>query len=238
MSGHLRRRTSFRELEPEDGPFASFTDLLIGIIFLFLILVAALMLMHQDTVQKANFDADAVNAEAEKLSEQTQMMSEQVQLTSDQVRQMQTKVKAAAKLDAEHPAFRLAIVYNSYQRPFRGAGGDWTYSRTVQVFRAPNGLCLNNVIMRNSNLSLAWKPPTKVEDIPTPDNQTFVRMGTPCTLSAEGDEWNSDSETGHVSRVSQNIYIGNSVLHKKDGDEILDVQYRVLGIYDDHFRWG
>lgn len=215
MAGRLRRRARASESGSDDGPFVSFTDLTIGILFLFLILVAALMLMHQAFVQKAAAEALAYNRK---------------------IQALQAQLDAIAALDAEHPPFRLAIVYNSFQRVGTGKE-DWTYSRTVQVFRAPNGLCLDNIILRN-NLSTAWKPPVSVESIPTPANQDYVRLATPCTLTAAGQQWNSDSETGGVRRVGPNLYSGSTVLHKKDGDVTVEMQYRVLGVYDDYFRQG
>ena len=212
MPGRSRRRAGATHLETDEGPFVSFTDLFIGILFLFLILVAALMLMHQEAIQEAE-------AEARRMAEQ--------------IRLIQAKLDATAKLDASHAPYRLAIVYNSYQRP--PGATDWTFSRTVQVFRAPNGLCLENVILR-SNLSIAWKPSVKAANIPTAAKQDVVQMGTPCTLSGAGQRWNSDSETGSLRRVSPSLYSGVSILHKKDGDEPIDLQYRVLGIYDDYYR--
>jgi hypothetical protein len=220
MAGRLRRRLGFTHPAADEGPFVSFTDLFIGILFLFLILVAALLLMHQEAVQSAK-------SETQSYDEQMRQMAKQIQL-------MQAKLDATAKLDAEHPPFRLAMVYNVYQKE-AGARTDWTYSRSVQVFVAPPGLCLNNVILRN-NLSLAWKPPVKAEVIPTANSQDTVRMGTPCRLSASGDHWNLDSETGSVERVSANLYSGSTLLHKKDGDEPLELQYRILGVYDDYYR--
>jgi hypothetical protein len=203
MPGRLRRRLGFTKLEADEGPFVSFTDLFIGILFLFLILVAALMLMHQEAIREAE-------AEAQRLSEQ--------------IRLLQAKLDAITKLDADHTPFRLAIVYNSYQRAPDGKT-DWTYSRTVQIFRSPDGRCLNNIILR-SNLSLAWKASVKAENIPTAHDQTIVQMGTPCTLSASGEHWNSDSETGSLKRTSANLYSGTTVLHKKDGNEPLELQLR------------
>ena len=52
MAGRLRRRPGAPERTDDEGPFVSFTDLFIGILFLFLILVAALMLMHQEAVAR------------------------------------------------------------------------------------------------------------------------------------------------------------------------------------------
>lgn len=189
----------------------SFTDLFIGILFLFLILVAALMLMHQEAVQKALADALAYQA---------------------QIRALQAKIDAAAKLDAEHPPYRLAIVYNSYQKP--SSETDWTFSRTVQVYRAPNDLCLENVLLRN-NLNVAWKPLVKAESIPTAAKQDFVRGAIPCTLNASGEHWNSEAETGGVKRVSTNLYSGSTVLHKKEGPVTIDIQYKILGIFDEYY---
>jgi hypothetical protein len=218
--GRLRRRLGFSDPEADEGPFVSFTDLFIGILFLFLILVAALMLMHQEAIRSAKAE--------------TQTYNERVKEMSRQILEMQAKLDATAKLDAEHPPFRLAMVYNVYQKE-AGPRMDWTYSRTVQVFVAPPGLCLNNIILRN-NLSLAWKPAVKAEVIPTAKSQDTVRMGTPCRLSASGDHWNSDSETGSVQRTAANLYSGSTSLHKKDGEEKLDLEYRILGLYDDYYR--
>jgi hypothetical protein len=220
MSGRLRRGLGSTEREADEGPFVSFTDLFIGILFLFLILVAALMLMHQEAVQKDKVDAHAY--------------TQQVQQMSEQIQQMQAKLKATAKLDADQPPFRLAMVYNVYQKE-AGLRTEWTYSRSVQVFVAPKGLCLNNVILRN-NLNFAWKPPVKPEAVPTANSQDTIQMGTPCRLSASGDHWNSASETGGVERTAANLYSGTTALHKKDGDEKLDLQYRILGVYDDYYR--
>jgi hypothetical protein len=148
---------------------------------------------------------------------------------------MQAKLDQRSRLDADHPPFRLAMVYNVYQAP-AGARADWTFSRTVQLFRAANGLCLENVILRN-NLSFAWKPLVRAEVIPAANNQGFVRMGTPCTLSASGEQWNSGAETGGVTRTAADLYSGSTVLHKENGAESLQIQYRVLSIDDDVFRW-
>jgi hypothetical protein len=222
MPARSRGRLGFTGLEADEGPFVSFTDLFIGILFLFLILVAALMLMHQEAIQR-----DRVETQAETL---------RLEQLAQRIQQLKAKLDARAKLDADHPPFRLAIVYNVYQAPAR-APTAWTFSRTVQLYRASNGLCLENVILRG-NLSLAWKPPVEAANIPTADNQNYVRMGTPCTLSASGEDWNTDSETGGVKRTSGDLYSGATVLHKKSGNEPLEIQYRVLRIDDNYFRWG
>ena len=58
----LRRGSGAPEHASEEGPFVSFTDLFIGILFLFLILVAALMLMHQAAVKRAEEEARRLQA--------------------------------------------------------------------------------------------------------------------------------------------------------------------------------
>jgi hypothetical protein len=213
MPGRLRRRSSSAELAADEGPFVSFTDLFIGILFLFLILVAALMLMHQEAVQRERVE--------------TQLMSERI-------RQMQARLDAVPKPRPEQPAFRLGIVFNIYQRPAAG-DADWTFSRTVRVFRSPDGRCINTVMLR-SNLSTAWRPPVAEEDIPTSAQRDLLGKTEPCGLSATGDHWNSATETGEMKRISDILYEGTAILHKKEGDLRLGMQYRVLGVYDDYFR--
>jgi hypothetical protein len=205
MSARLRRAPS-RAAPAEDGPFVSFTDLFIGILFMFLILVAALMLMHQDVVRKEKVET---------------------------IQPTPAKVDPAPKPD--QPAFRLGIVFNIYQRSAEFDGGGWTYSRTVRVFRSPDGRCVNTVWKR-SNLSTAWMAPTAPEDIPTDAQRDILGKFEPCGLTASGDHWESASEAGQLKRITPYLYGGSVVLHKKEGDEKLELQYRVLGIYDDYFR--
>jgi hypothetical protein len=213
MQGRLRRGSGSTAQVADEGPFVSFTDLFIGILFLFLILVAALMLMHQEAMARAK-------AEALRLQEQ--------------IRILQAQLDAITKLDADQTPFRMALVYNSFQRP-AGSDAEWRFTRTVQVFRSPTGLCLENVILRN-NLNLAWKPDVEAQAIPTAADQLFARKGTPCTLSPSGESWNSETETGGVSRVSPTLYRGSTVLHKKDGEKTIEIEYRILGVYDGFYR--
>jgi hypothetical protein len=212
MRGRLRRGPGVAETA-DDGPFAAFTDLFIGILFLFLILVAALMLMNQEAIQREKVE--------------TQQMLQRI-------RELQAKLDAVPKPVPEQPAFRLGIAFNIYQRPF-GSDGEWTFSRTVRIFRSPDGTCINTVMVR-SNLSTAWRPPVDEEDIPTPEQQGVLRKLEPCGISASGDHWNSATETGNMKRAGPNLYSGTAVLHKKEGDVKLEIEYRVLGIYDPYFR--
>lgn len=214
MPGRLRRRSGATELAADEGPFVSFVDLFIGILFLFLILVAALMLMHQEVVQREQVE--------------TQVMSEQIR---------ELEARPVAKPMPEQPAFRLGIVFNIYQRPAVFDGSGWTYSRTVRVFRSPDGHCINTVLMR-SNLTTAWRPPTAKEDIPTGAQEDQLGKFEPCGLSASGDHWESASEMGQMKRINRDLYSGFTVLHTKEGDEKLEMQYRILGIYDDYFRYA
>ncbi|MFL5297157.1 MAG: hypothetical protein ACJ798_12320 [Phenylobacterium sp.] len=208
MSARSRRVPRFARPVEDEGPFASFTDLFIGILFLFLILVAALMLMHQQAVHTEKVET---------------------------VQPVQPKPEPPPKPVPEQPAFRLGIVFNIYQRPAVFDGEGWTYSRTVRVFRSPDGRCINTVWMR-SNLSTAWMSPTAKEDIPTGDEKDALGRFEPCGLSASGDRWETASEAGQLKRITPYLYSGSVVLHKKEGDETLEMQYRVLGVYDDYFR--
>ncbi|THD72135.1 hypothetical protein [Phenylobacterium sp.] len=208
MPGRARRRAGSAELAGDEGPFASFTDLFIGILFLFLILVAALMLMNQDAVRKEKVET---------------------------IQPVQPKPDAAPKRPPDQPAFRLGIVFNIYQRPAVFDGSGWTYSRTVRVFRAPTGDCINTVWLR-SNLSTAWMPPVGADTIPTEAQRDVLRSFQPCGISASGDHWDGPTETGALKRVTPELYSGTVTLHEKEGDVKLEMQYRVLGVYDDYFR--
>jgi hypothetical protein len=148
---------------------------------------------------------------------------------------VQPKPDVAPKRPPDLPAFRLGIVFNIYQRPAVFDGSGWTYSRTVRVFRSPTGDCINTVWMR-SNLSTAWKPPIAKEDIPSGDQQDLFRKFEPCGISASGDHWDGPTETGNLKRVTPDLYSGTVTLHEKEGDVKLEMQYRVLGVYDDYFR--
>jgi hypothetical protein len=169
--------------------------------------------MHQEAVQREKVE--------------TQVMSERIQ-------QMQAKLDAAPKRVPDQPAFRLGIVFNIYQKA-ADAGEGWTYSRTVRVFRAPSGVCINTVWLR-SNLSTAWMPPVGDEDIPTAARKDLFGKFQPCGLSASSDHWDSPTETGNLKRITPDLYSGIVLLHKKEGDSKLEMQYRILSVYDDYFR--
>ena len=222
ITARLQRGAPFVDAADSEGPFVSFTDLFIGILFLFLILVAALMLMHQEAVQTEQ-------AEAQRMQEEVRKMAEQIQA-------LQAKLDAVPKPTPKpnQPEFRLGIIFNIYQRP-ANTGANWTYSRTVRIFRASTGVCINTVWMR-SNLSVAWIPPAAEEDIPTPAQRDELRSFRPCRISASGDEWNTSTETGTLKRVTKDLYSGTVVLHKSGGDDRLEMQYRILGVFDDYFR--
>ena len=209
--GRYRRRAGATAHGVDEGPFVSFTDLFIGILFLFLILVAALMLMHQEAVQRERVEAE---------------------LMSQRIRELQAKLDAAPKKD-DRPVFRLGLAFNIYQR--QGRETEWTFSRTVRVFRSPQGLCINTVWLR-SNLSTAWRPPVSDEDIPTTDQRGALGKIETCGLTRDGDRWDSATETGRMTRISRDLYEGYAILHKKEGDARVEIQYRILGVYDDYFR--
>lgn len=214
MPGRLRRRASSAELAGDEGPFVSFTDLFIGILFLFLILVAALMLMHQEAEQRARIE---------------------IQTLAEKIRQLEAELAKRPKPTPPTPAFRLGIVFNIYQRPAVFDGSGWTYSRTVRVFRAPTGDCINTVWLR-SNLSTAWMPPLASEKVPTGAQRDQLAQFQPCGISASGDHWDLPTETGNLKRINPDLYSGFVTLHEKEGDVKLEMQYRVLGVYDDYFR--
>ena len=214
MPARSRRRAGSPELADGEGPFVSFTDLFIGILFLFLILVAALMLMHQEAERRARIE---------------------IQMLMAKIRELEDELAKRPKPPPPTPAFRLGIVFNIYQRPAEFDGSGWTYSRTVRVFRAPSGDCINTVWLR-SNLSTAWMPPLASEKIPTEAQRDQLAQFQPCGISSTGDHWDGPTETGNLKRINPDLYSGFVTLHEKEGDVKLEMQYRVLGVYDDYFR--
>jgi Na+-transporting methylmalonyl-CoA/oxaloacetate decarboxylase gamma subunit len=219
MRRRVRRGAAVAEHPIEEGPFVSFTDLFIGILFLFLILVAALMLMHQQAIREAQEAARQAEAEAQRLREE--------------IARIQAELDEFLELNIDHPPYRLAIVFNSYQRP-ADSGEPWRFTRTVQLFKTTEGLCVENIVLRN-NLNLGWKPPVTADDIPEPGRQD-LRGGTPCTLSALGESWDDETETGGVRRVAPDLYSGSTVLHSPNGEQTIELEYRVLGVYLDEYR--
>lgn len=217
MRVRSRRAAQVDDQTMGEGPFVSFTDLFIGILFLFLILVAALMLMHQQAMAEARAE----------IARQAEIIEEQ----AEEIERLLAELERLRRLDLDHPPYRLAMVFNSYQRP-EGDLSEWKFSRTVQVFRTDDGICIQNVILRN-NLNLGWKPALTPEDIPTSED---IEDGTPCTITPTGESWATETETGGVERVSPDLYAGSTVLHSENGESTVNIQYRIIGIYDDYYR--
>lgn len=120
-------------------------------------MIAALMLMHQEAVRQARRESGVSPELVAELRQQAQ--------------QMKAQSDAVHRLDAEHPPFRLAIAYNVFQYDsdatlasaffdlFSGnhdaeSHWHWRFHKTVQVFRSPNNLCLEQELLRAANLTL------------------------------------------------------------------------------------
>ncbi len=229
----------------EDGPFVSFTDLFVGILFLFLILVAALMLLEQASVRMAKQEA-------------TSKVTEIAQLQS-QVKGLTAKLDGIAKLDREDPPFRLAIAYNEYSSDALTSKTDpapLEFVRSVRIFRSSSGQCISERILEAANTGWMKIDP---KDIPNSNNEmSFRRIGS-CSLSPGGIHYGDAYQTVDISRTSMELYEGFVTLHPKEpslsksvgrffdqlfgnastdtnNDVLLRVQYQILGIYDDEYK--
>jgi hypothetical protein len=164
---------------------------------------------------------------------------------------MKSELAAIHAKDAEHPPFRLAIVYNEFQ--FQSEGGSfmgavgaffrgtpalkqgWNFVQTIQIFRAPNGACIENRLEHNA----AYRdigPEIHDEDIPKAENQKAVRAVHECELTADGEHYKGKIQDVDLDRTSDLLYEGKWIYHAGDGDEPHNIQYRILGIYDDTYR--
>jgi len=235
----------------EEGPFVSFTDLFIGILFLFLILVAALVLMHQQAVSQAKNETEQYGGmspqDVAQLRKEHQQTVAELTDTKSDLAASRSELEATRAIDAEHPPFRLALVYNEYQKTSSAGAVDrlvtaltgansssWEFVKTVQVFRAPNGACLQNITVRNPTFKTVGRP-IHDEDIPSSDNQNAVRAVPLCGLTSVGAHYNNDIEEVALERTSESLYEGAWIDHT-EGNENHRLQLRIVGIYDDFYK--
>jgi uncharacterized protein YlxW (UPF0749 family) len=91
----LRARRQIRASIPteEEGPFVSFTDLFVGVLFLFLILVAALMIMQRTSVQMARNES-ATDARVAALVEAVSQANAQLNAVNSKNQELQNKLNS------------------------------------------------------------------------------------------------------------------------------------------------
>ena len=241
----------------EDGPFVSFTDLFVGIIFLFLIAVAAIVVMQRSsqrfaekqsfqqtqqvaTLQEQNsqlvVDRTELDQKLIKQQKESDSLKEQLQTAQSELRDLKAKIIEAERFDQEHTPFRLVLAYNeyaAYQNP-DGSYGAMRFIRSVRVFKSPHGGCIQDTLLEAVNT--AWVPVTD-QDIPSKDNPSSYRQEGEC-LTKNGEHYSTPTADIDMQRASDDLYDGYATLHVsnptgKKHDEKLHIQYRVLDRFDD-----
>ena len=237
-----RRSAAPAEAAAEDGPFVSFTDIFIGMLFLFLILVAALMVMHQEAVRQVRQEATRSAGISPQMVDDLRKQNQQMKAQLDEI----------GRKDAADPPFRLAIAYNEFQYEntagllakvadaFTGSHDSdkqwqWIFIRTVRIYRSPDDLCLENDLLNAPNIKGVGNTLTE-KDIPSADDQNAIRRVSQCVLTADGEHWKSEVTEKDMRRTSADLYEGKWVYHNGDEAESHDLQYRILRVYDSFYN--
>jgi hypothetical protein len=286
----LRARRGIRASIPteEEGPFVSFTDLFVGVLFFFLILIAALMIMQRTSVQmarnetaqnatahdakvaalveavsQANAQLDALNAKNKELQNKLNSMPNdealkaagaaesarralekahagdvaRINALQTEVGGLTTKIDERDRRDKEHPSFRPALSFNV----FGSKGPNDTdrraqvyYWETIRILRSPGDLCIYNPITDFENHT--WQKHDDSDALS--QNEVGLGKADKCYLTADRVYYMTKEGGNDLKRVSPNLYAGiGTVIHPDGTRETHYVEYRILGIYDDAFKW-
>jgi uncharacterized protein YlxW (UPF0749 family) len=154
-----------------------------------------------------------------------------------QVGGLTAKADERDKLDKEHPPFRLALAFNV----FGSRGTNDTdrrapvyYWGTNRIFRSPGDQCIYNPITDFENHE--WQK-HEASDAPAP-NQLGIGKTDKCYITADRVYYMTKEGGTDLQRISPDLYAGTgTVIHADGTRETHYVEYRILGIYDDAFKW-
>jgi uncharacterized protein YlxW (UPF0749 family) len=153
-----------------------------------------------------------------------------------QVGGLTARIDERDKRDQEHPPFRLAMAFNV----FGSKGPNDTdrraqvyYWGTTRIFRSPGDQCIYNAVTDFENHE--WQQHA-ASDALTP-NEVGLGKADKCYLNADRVYYMTKEGGYDLKRVSADLYAGTATVVVDGTRQTHYVEYRILGIYDDAFKW-
>lgn len=249
-----------------EGPFVSFTDLLAGIVFMLLIMVAMLMLRQQKAVEDLRGKADPAQFEntiAELERKARSLAIENLGLTSQLGAAQETKRKIETDLGTaqqakkaieadlgaaqeakkameadfqKYPRLHPAMVYNKYIRNLSEGVQDFSFQATVAIYLTEDRKRYLDVQLKKGAGTLMFP------DKPPPASNyvaplSNIELVDRChTLDRA--QWRRDCGNGSRLKLTRSgdSYVGQQIETHDGQTGIWDVRIDILAVYDDYFR--
>jgi hypothetical protein len=230
-----------------DGPFVSFTDLLSGIVLIFLLMIA-LLLMRQEgavselksSVEQKQIETKPTVADLEKeiaeLRRKNEMLSRQDAENLGRLATMQNALEAITSDLRNRPRFRPAIAVNHYFRALHAGEKVQKYARTDVFYLSEDN---------TRWLSVGSKDRGRYDygdmNPGTPDQYKTVPGYNDVNGRCENfsrQAYFKDCGDGYRANLRRdgNKYVG-FIAHKgKDFDYSWEVTWEIIAFYDDYFR--
>jgi hypothetical protein len=186
-----------------------------------------------DETLKAAAAADSARRELQKAHAAD---AARISALQTQVGGLTAKIDERDKRDQEHPPFRLALAFNV----FGSKGPNDTdrraqvyYWGTTRIFRSPGDQCIYNALTDFENHE--WQKHEASDAL----TSTAVGLGKTdkCYLTADRVYYMTKEGGYDLKRISPDLYAGTATVAVDGMKQTHYVEYRILGIYDDAFKW-
>ena len=221
-----------------DGPFASFTDLLAGIVFVLLIMVAILMLRQQKAVDEIREKADPTKYEAtidDMKRIAVNLIKENAEL-SGKLGETDGKLKALQADFRSNPRLHQAMVINEYSGLIYPQREEFGFTRTKVIYLTEDitGYVEVELAHGKGQPMFPEKPATSF-DYGSPKKPSSLKSS--CSVF-DRTQWSWDctnTSRGRLTR-SGNSYIGQQTETRDGKTGTWDVRIDIVAIYDEYFR--
>ncbi|RTL68188.1 MAG: hypothetical protein EKK41_16035 [Hyphomicrobiales bacterium] len=245
-----RARHSHDSTDPtahSDGPFVSFTDLLSGIVLIFLLMIA-LLLMRQEgavselksSVEQKQVETKPTVADLEKeiaeLRRKNEMLSRQ---DADNLGRLATAQNALEAIQSDlrnRPRFRPAMAINYYDRELHSNQRTQLYARTEYIYISEDNTQWMPVVSKDKGrydyVEATPGTPDAFKNAPTYSYtnhscETFTRQA-----------YVKDCGDGYRANLRRdgNRYVGIISNTGKTFNYSWEVTWEIIAFYDDYFR--
>ena len=242
-----------------DGPYASFTDLLASIVFVFLLLIAALILEQSSStrtsvatpdqieqmqewitnLQRENSELQARLGQETEMARRDAMIQTQIEQMRYQNAQLQAKVSQQEEVIKRQAAAQKlvpALTVNVYSEQLFPSHDEMAYVSTLDIYTSGDASRFVPVERATAGTHVSVYRMDKAPDFATLQSFSCVRTISKQRLLAECKDTGKRATTD-LRRVSADIYEGTSTVEIDGQQYKFHVRHEIINLNEPRLRW-